>query len=400
MQDQYTNACGDDNLVLIIDPDATNWSGHYMAYNEKLTASLRARGVDVKVVCRKDIERAILSCRPHYIPALTAHSWEVANNSSNKISWRSFALECSTAIDRVSSESKSVLVYMYCGGVEHATTLLELTRKYQNVSVNINLFWLSFRICARWIEEWREFFDVLGKGVPRFVATVPTLEVQRELKQLTGCSLEVATHPSTGVSDARYIELSYRETQTRSKSFRQVLFLAAPRFEKGYEASVECVRILGGDSKLRSLIRHARTATTSAALAKPLKNMPANAMIVEGILSDDQFLQLLEEGDIVVLPYSPDAFEKRTSGLLIDAIYHRLPCVVVEGTWLAKLVRSFDCGVVIPYVKPQKLAEAVRQVAECFNEYQARAAVAGKCYFQRNSWAAFSHFLLGKTDAQ
>jgi len=35
-----------ETTVLIIDPDAKNWCGHYMAYNEKLTASFQKQKDD------------------------------------------------------------------------------------------------------------------------------------------------------------------------------------------------------------------------------------------------------------------------------------------------------------------------------------------------------------------
>jgi hypothetical protein len=37
----------------------------------------------------------------------------------------------------------------------------------------------------------------------------------------------------------------------------------------------------------------------------------------------------------------------------------------------------------------------LKQIAECFDECQAKAGIAENCYFKKNSWTTFSYFLIG-----
>ena len=388
--------------VLLIDPDAKNWSGHYMAYNEKLRFELGRLGADVQVACRKDLSPDILSTRPTYSPVFTEHSWAVGNRADNAVFIQRFEEEMAEVIQQdfvTGSPQGEVLLYMYCGNLEHAKVLANLQKQYPFLRINVNLFWLSFRINHDWIQPWKPFVEWLESQGDAFMATVPTRALQSELAELTGCILPVAPHPSTAITDETYRGLEVRGGHLAEKKEYQVLFPSAPRPEKGYVLSIECARLLGGDSGLRSVIRHAPTSSTPKPL-KTLEGMPANTTVIAGELPDEEFIHLFATSDIVVLPYMPEAFAKRTSGLLIDTLYHRIPCVVIEGTWLAEVVRRYDCGVIVEEASAPSIAQAVRSIAERYDYYRANAHAGAVDYFYSNSWEQLGKCLLGFTNAE
>lgn len=384
--------------VVIVDPDAKSWAGHYMAYNEKLSAELKLRSIPAKVICRRDLEAAILASRPSYIPVLTVHSWQVGNRTDNATFVERFVSELEEGLaDIIDEGAGPTTLYMYCGSLDHAKALAELAAKYEALQVNINLFWLSFTLNRGVAEQWKDFIVWLDKeaGQRKFLATVPTKELRNELAEYTGCILPVAPHPSTGLSDRNFREVCARRLDVVGKRVFRVLFPSAPRPEKGYVASVACAKLLGNASGMRPIIRHAPTFSTPKDLANPLVGMPKTVEVVEGELTDDQFLDLFKRADIAVLPYTPDAFAKRTSGLLIDSIYHGIPCVVVRGTWLANIVESYGCGEIADECTADQLADAVTRISQNYEQYSANAWAAGRDYFSENSWRVFSDFLCG-----
>ena len=391
------------DTIFLIDPDAKSWTGHYMAYNEKLSAQLGAQGVAVKVLCRKDLSREILAARPNYVPYLSTHSWEVANRKENREFLKKFESEILAALARVYDPNESeALLYMYCGSLEHARILVRIQERYPWLRLNVNLFYLSFQIGPGYLAEWRYFIDWLeevGHLGDKLTVTLPTAELRDALAASTGRTFPVAPHPSTGVSDAAYREIRLRGETRRSGYGLQVLFPSSPRLDKGYLLSVGCVSLLGGNPGISTVIRHSPTFSTQHGLDKPLENLPPNARVIEGELTDEEFLALFAESDVVVLPYTSDAFAMRTSGLLIDAMYHRLPAVVVEGTWLANLVRRYDAGVVVDRANAESLAAAVRKIGNHLEHYQQRMEIAAADYFARNSWQAFGQFLLNPANA-
>jgi glycosyltransferase involved in cell wall biosynthesis len=380
--------------VLLIDPDAKGWSGHYMAYNEKLSGKLKKLGADVRVICRKDLDPKILETRPDYIPAISAHSWEIGNRSENGSFLRSFETEILEVLSKECAGATDCLLYMYCSSLAHAKALAKIQTQYPFLRINVNLFYLSFTISPEWISSWKAFVEWLDASDGNFNATLPTVELRDELAELTGCVLPVAPHPSTGILDETFLKMETHRQTPRRKSKFEVLFPSAPRFEKGYLTSVECARLLGAEPGVNTIVRHSPTFSTPKALAKPLESMPANATVIEGELSDCEFVDLFSRSDIVVLPYTAEAFAKRTSGLLIDAMYHGIPCVVVDGTWLANVVRYYGCGEIVKDASAAHLAAGVLEIAANYADYQSRSAAAAVDYFSRNSWEVFGRFLL------
>lgn len=289
---------------------------------------------------------------------------------------------------------------MYCGSLDHAKVLARFVEIYPQLVVNINLFWLSFTLNKDRAIRWQDFISWLDSkvGSGRFLATLPTYEVRNELAEYTGCILPVAPHPSTGLSDQDFHEMHSSQHRGESSDLLRVLFPSAPRPEKGYLSSVECASVLGKMTKLIPIIRHAPSLSTPKDLAKPLTDIPENVEVVEGELSDQQFLALFRRADISVLPYTLDAFAKRTSGLLIDSMYHGVPCVVVRGTWLGNIVEKYSCGEVVEDISTANLIKGITTIAQDYESYRSRTISAGLEYFSGNSWAEFTRYLLRPAD--
>ncbi|MGY9014374.1 MAG: glycosyltransferase, partial [Rhodospirillales bacterium] len=174
----------------------------------------------------------------------------------------------------------------------------------------------------------------------------------------------------------------------------RIFFPGDTQAKKGYQSSIDCAQLLGGESGVQTVLRFVASSSTPSELAVPPADLPDNASLVEGGLSNDAFGQLFTESDIVVLPYSADGFRNRTSGLLTDALAYGLPAVVVEGTWLANHVRAYQCGVVVPDASAEALAEGVLTLVKDIEGYSARTKNAAERYFVNNSWAAMADFLL------
>lgn len=381
--------------LIVFDPDAVDYAGHFVAYNTNLGRAFADRQIGVTVLCNRDISTNILIDYSNYIPRLSVNSWRVSR-AKNDRDPELCRLEVLEALDDLLQANKNSLVYMYLGSVEHARIFAEASRRYPSVYFNINLFWLSFRDLKTemdYVEQCRPFMEWLDLSGPRFIATVPTQELQQEIAQVFGVILDVAPHPSPVVYDS--MPRIIRETRAHSPDIPlRVLFPGALRAEKGYQSSLACVRLLGEDERVQTILRYVTSSSTQADLAKTPTNLPTNVSVVEGVLTNDDFGQLFAQSDMVVLPYSADAFRIRTSGLLIDALAYGLPAVVVEGTWLANHVHKYQCGVVVPDASAEALAEGVRSLAKSIDIFTARTKSAAERYFSSNSWSAMADFLL------
>lgn len=379
--------------VVMLDPDGINSSGHYLAYNSHLGEALAKRGCDPIVLCSTEIDRGVLAQHPNFRPRLSVKSWTFGA-AEDSPSHRMARDEILTAVDEVMTDGPALL-YMYAGSLNHAEVLAEATRRHANLYVNINLFWLSFKDFlskAAYVERWRAFFHWLDCSGPRFVATVPTIELQNEIACAFGVVLDVAPHPSTAFADDQLMKKAAGVPSPRKTV--NVLFPGSMRSEKGYEVGVECAKFLGDNDAIQTTIRYVITPSTPGNLQQQPRDLPANAHLVMGKLDNDEFMRIFIENDIVVLPYSPEAFSKRTSGLLIDSLACGLPAVVVEGTWLAGHVRRQGCGVVVPDASVDSLCAGICKLAAELDAFRETTARAAERYFRDNSWACLAAFLM------
>jgi FkbM family methyltransferase len=389
-----TNANASDQKVkhaLILDPDAIDYSGHFMAYNEKLATALKSSGYTVSVICNKSLSSKILDQQESYYPRLSVKSWTVGQADSD-YGPRSFGNELLPVLDEIIKNEQFTLLYMYAGSVEHARILANATRKHPNLHVHINLFWLSFRNLKddKWAAQWRELFYWIDFAGPRFIATVPTKLVQMEVAETFGVILDVAPHPSTAVFDDQLIRTNVSSALVKDRL--SVLFPGSARIEKGYGATLACVDLLGKQPNIETVFRHDIVDSTPDLFKNPPKDLPANARVVEGPLSPEEFNKLFENADMVALPYNTNAFNKRTSGLLIDALCYGLPVVVGEGTWLAEFVNLYGFGIVVD-ATGEGLVEGVIAVARDYERYRQESIAARDRYLRHNSWRALVDFI-------
>src|SRR5581483_7665025 len=98
-----------------------------------------------------------------------------------------------------------------------------------------------------------------------------------------------------------------------------------------------------------------------AALAR-LKQFPAEYVKLvglEGSLAPDVYYQLVSQADLLLCPYDPPTYRRRSSGTLTEAIAAGIPTVVPRGTWLEK---QQPAGAGETFIDLPSFLEAVRLI--------------------------------------
>jgi hypothetical protein len=95
--------------------------------------------------------------------------------------------------------------------------------------------------------------------------------------------------------------------------------------------------------------------------------------LVRDYLSDDQYRQLVQSADVVLVPYSIRPFRTRTSAVAVDALMAAKPVVAVRGTWAGDLVERHAAGVTYPEGDVAGLAEALSGVIDSLEAFRTKA---------------------------
>ena len=177
------------------------------------------------------------------------------------------------------------------------------------------------------------------------------------------------------------------ERRRDPKAPLQVVYLGDARTEKGYQHFPGMAQALWQD-----YIRTGRVEVTLQSnynmpggeggipqARLKLLAYPHGVTLLTEPLEPDDYYGLLAKADIIVLPYEPQPYGRRSSGVLNEAIAAGKVAVVPEGTWLATQVAA-DRGVI--YRHPAGLADGVIAAVENFAELS-RGAEAYKPDYRR-----------------
>jgi glycosyltransferase involved in cell wall biosynthesis len=194
-----------------------------------------------------------------------------------------------------------------------------------------------------------------------------------------------------------------------------VAYVGDARGEKGYPHLPEAIGNVWSDLVetgrmlfvIQSNARSGRGERASAEARESLSRLPAsNVQLLTNPLSSDEYRALVQSADVLLLPYEPEAYAARSSGILAEALVAGKPVIVPARTWLAEqLAREIHdhltqsstsagpansptgtvprgrVGVVCE-PGPAGIADALREVAAHFDHYAHTARV------HAGAWAA------------
>lgn len=377
------------HLLITIDTDGVDNSGHHFAYNRQLARACTNIGVDNLVlgtrqaVIEPDEERWLLR-------TFTQKSWQIIGPADwqNQQALPLFARELQSGLLQallVHGTKREITLYFYTGSLRIAANIFILLKAWPNLRGVVNLLWSSIRPFdageARWLlAEMIEANFLNG----RLRLTVPTLEQQRLFFEAVGIRFDIAPHPSPAFDDAQALRLLERPLPT--SALNRVRFPAAALADKGQALAAAIMQGLRRHPDTRHLDISYRCPSMKGPAINLFDHMDQLATPVSGPLSEKAFTTFLDDTDLIILPYLPDSFRHRTSGLLIDALYLHKPSLVSERTWLADIVSDYGCGRVADAQNPEAFVAGVRHLISDYPASLADTAAGARRYFANNSW--------------
>ncbi|WP_376093819.1 glycosyltransferase [Roseomonas sp. CCTCC AB2023176] len=166
----------------------------------------------------------------------------------------------------------------------------------------------------------------------------------------------------------------------------RLVFLGEARPEKGFADLPALAATLGGDDGLRSIILDVQVLPPhrgpTSAYEEALARLGANPQVRlhRGPLDDGAYRERLRAAHAVLLPYDPDRYAGRGSGIMVDAIAAGRVVVARDGPTVAELATD---GVALRYSDPSGFARAVRTLLHDHTTLlseAARRAVAFRCW--------------------
>jgi hypothetical protein len=166
-------------------------------------------------------------------------------------------------------------------------------------------------------------------------------------------------------------------------------YLGDARDEKGFAWLPALVKLLRPEAeagRVRFLFQASlvdRRGNPQCALAlRALRKMAAPYLELPGLdgpLGPDEYFELVSAADVILCPYSPETYQRRSSGTLTEGIAAGVPTVVPAGTWLE---RQQPPGTGTSFTDMPTFLAAARKVVAAYPRFAARARA------HRDEWRA------------
>ncbi|WP_194098298.1 glycosyltransferase family protein [Marivivens aquimaris] len=376
-----------------VNPDAESFFGHFLNYEARLGRALRNNGQPHLIAGPIDAEPKVYEAHPEMAKVFSCRTNTLYSKSAGKAvaGLDTFATELDSYLSSLDHSVPSQL-FMYCGSLEIAGVLENLAHKYPSCTFAISLYYLSWLdLTDNGLQNyWKPRLAKMSAN-PQIRLIVPSPELAKEMRKGFDVKTEVLPHPTTTFHDDEIGKLNAGGGEDGRKT---VVFPGNLRGGKGFDLTKEALLQLieGGVEDLRLRVRFPPADSVNKSRQAFFDQIRDHVEIMDSYLSEDEFRDLLLSADLVALPYTPDRFSNRTSGLLIDSLLLGVPSVVIDDTWLAGKVRELGFGEVVEE-DGKALTDGIRAAVANLSDLKKAALTARDTYVQENSWDALVSFL-------
>jgi hypothetical protein len=159
-------------------------------------------------------------------------------------------------------------------------------------------------------------------------------------------------------------------------------FVGEYRSEKGGGLVPEAVELFCRARPGRKVFLQVQNAEQAGVLSARLKNT-AEVQIHLGQLSQRSYIERLQSLDILLLPYMPERYAIRTSGIFAEAVAYGLVPVVPENTWMSdQLAAGWGSGVTFADASAEAITSALIGASDSL------PALKKKAMARREAWRA------------
>lgn len=159
--------------------------------------------------------------------------------------------------------------------------------------------------------------------------------------------------------------------------------LGGTRWDKGLDILLESFKYISDNYKNKIVLNVAGKEESFKAdyILKKSKEYNFNVNLKLKFLTDDEFAEMLEISDALVIPYRK--VFTGSSGPMTEAIYRNIPCIVSNHGNIGYLIKKYDLGFTFKSEDPKDLAEKIQYLLingwngdiDKSNEYRRRLKV-------------------------
>lgn len=356
-------------LVISINPDLKDKFGHFYHYDARVKNDI-PDGVDFITFSNKALDEDVLKKNKWIFPVFSDHSWTLGRDSCRRtiIDYERFKLELINAYSVLDELYDEITIYFYTGSFNHALQIMKAVDLQKITSdIHINLFWEHFNFDAICAGEKNDLISKLNAHKKLYLY-VDSHELSKVIEPFVTETYPI--WPMFSVSDfGDSVIKGGAEKSDLGKT--TVVFPGSLRLEKGYDLSLSAIeKLLSKSDVFNFKLRVGLNGRLNKEINSMRKRVSDKVEFVDGVLSDDEFIDFISGADIVVLPYRVSEFSTRTSGIMADCIMLKKPVVAAKSTWMGNIIERESNGEVYTDEDVDSMVEKILVVAANIESYK------------------------------
>lgn len=407
-----------ERLLVYVNPGFNGWHGHYLTQLGHLQTGAQLGYYDLIHLGNSGIDDGIETASAvvpffDFKPEVAKYGTEDEINRAIN----DFEVKLRCFFDELHLELSNYLevrLYQFTGHPKYSFSYEKVIGEYPEFhsklkAVNNFLYRNNENECR---EDRTEDDEISSEILEQFAHTISAVDSKVYLKALNEKEIygvkylpfPVLNSGSSGANDS-HRRLGLFSGMIRRISSRRpklkVLYLGYPHSKWGYQEVYKSYREIVEGLGIEDFEFHVRHqdvhGDTAGETIKTEWLRHSNCIVhYEGFLSLDHYYEVLNNADIVLIPYSPEFYVKATSGVFVEAILACAVVITTAGTWMANELSVSKCGHIYEYGYPDQLTKSLLRVRGDFQNEKAKTSELAVRYHEEYSINAFSQNIFQK----
>lgn len=364
-------------LFVYIDPGFLSERGHYRNFAKQIHTYVdNSNDLEImhfvnKNVDQEDIEKYKLNPIFDHI-AYIDDNFEDSRLKTILTSFKKHLTDIFKNIKLQENKYDQIIFYMYTSHPHYIKVFALLNQKYKikNIEIHLVLFYLNNAFCEGNKDD--RYLNMLNDTNQ----TLTDRDIKNEIYLHIDSDRAIKMYQPffSNKIKALPIPLNYR-TEMEAKNNRasrknkkiSIGYFGYPTTKHGFHLFYDLYTQLKDNNKFSFIVRanrHLSDKTFDEEIA--LMRNDEKVSFYDEYISDQTYKSLIQNSNIIVIPYLKDAYPVQTSGVLIDAVFANKHIVTTEDTWMGDKVLLLNNGLTFKNDNAHELIEAVKTLVDQF----------------------------------
>ena len=347
----------EDELFIYIDPGYTSGIGHYRNFAEKIHRYAKNNGLKIqhyvnKHILFEDKKRFNLEAVFNFNARIDEESMSYFEINRRLDDFKKNVEIIFFKLKQEEKNYKKIRIYMYTCHCLHIDLLTRLHEEFEFLSVELHLVILQLNPSVVNDEKNKAVQECLMRNGAKdsvdqyiYMDSSRAAGIYQKFFKKKLSSLPIPLHHQ------KELKVTRKEKQNKIKT---IAFFGYAEYKYGFHLFYEMYQYFSTRFKYTVRLNNKIHNVEFNDKIKVLKQ-DKNVLFVDHYIDELSYTTLIQESDIVIIPYLQRFYPVQTSGVFIDALWNDVFIIAADNTWMADMIRDTECGLVFKDNEPESL---------------------------------------------